>query len=139
MVEQKGINLFYYSIENRKECSSIRKIEPLRRALAGIEIWITVLRKQQSQTRNDMSFAELDNYNKIIKVNTLLNWSEQLVCDYIHRNNIPFHPLHSKGHPSIECQTFTSAIILGDGGEKIPKQKNVDYTSNKRNQFQCFS
>jgi len=114
MVSEKGINLFYYSVENRKLCCGIRKIEPLKRALAGNEIWITGLRKQQSPTRTDMNVAEYDTANNILKINPLLHWSEAMVWDYIHQNNVPFHALHSKGFPSIGCKPCTRAIEPGE-------------------------
>lgn len=114
MVSEKGINLFYYSVENRKLCCGIRKIEPLKRALAGNEIWITGLRKQQSPTRTDMNVAEYDTANNILKINPLLHWSEEMVWDYIHQNNVPFHVLHSKGFPSIGCKPCTRAIEPGE-------------------------
>lgn len=114
MVSENGINLFYYSIENRKLCCGIRKIEPLKRALAGNEIWITGLRKQQSPTRTELNVAEYDTANKILKINPLLHWSEEMVWDYIHQNNVPFHALHSKGFPSIGCKPCTRAIEPGE-------------------------
>lgn len=114
MVSEKGINLFYYSVENRKLCCGIRKIEPLKRALAGNEIWITGLRKQQSPTRTEMNVAEYDTANKILKINPLLHWNEAMVWDYIHQNNVPIHALHSKGFPSIGCKPCTRAIEPGE-------------------------
>jgi len=114
MVQTRGINLFYHSIENRKLCCSIRKIEPLKRALKGNEVWITGLRKEQSPTRHDMRFAEWDGANKIIKVNPLLNWTEAQIWDYIHENKIPYNALHDKGFPSIGCQPCTRAVEPGE-------------------------
>lgn len=114
MVETRGINLFYHSIENRKLCCNIRKIEPLKRALKGNKVWITGLRKEQSPTRQDMRFAEWDGVNKIIKVNPLLNWTEAQVWDYIHKNKIPYNALHDKGFPSIGCQPCTRAVAPGE-------------------------
>ncbi|MEE4177543.1 MAG: phosphoadenylyl-sulfate reductase [Bacteroides sp.] len=114
MVSTRGINLFYYSIENRKMCCHIRKIEPLQRALKGNKIWITGLRREQSPTRKDMRLAEWDEANRIIKVNPLLEWTEKQVWDYIREHNIPYNSLHDKGFPSIGCQPCTRAIESGE-------------------------
>lgn len=114
MVGEKGINLFYHSIENRKLCCHIRKTEPLRRALSGKEIWITGLRREQSPTRQDLALAEWDAANRIIKVNPLLEWSEEDVWAYIRKHKIPYNTLHDKGFPSIGCQPCTRAILPGE-------------------------
>lgn len=114
MVREKGINLFYHSIENRKLCCSVRKTEPLRRALSGKEIWITGLRREQSPTRQDLALAQVDAANQIIKVNPLLEWSEEQVWKYIHQHKIPYNVLHDKGFPSIGCQPCTRAILPGE-------------------------
>jgi phosphoadenosine phosphosulfate reductase len=114
MVREKGINLFYQSIENRKLCCHVRKTEPLRRALSGKEIWITGLRREQSPTRQDLALAQWDAANQIIKVNPLLEWSEEQVWKYIHQHKIPYNTLHDKGFPSIGCQPCTRAILPGE-------------------------
>ncbi len=114
MVREKGINLFYQSIENRKLCCHVRKTEPLRRALSGKEIWITGLRREQSPTRQDLALAQWDAANQIIKVNPLLEWSEEQVWEYIHQHKIPYNTLHDKGFPSIGCQPCTRAILPGE-------------------------
>jgi len=114
MVQTRGINLFYYSIENRKFCCQIRKIEPLKRALKGQEVWITGLRREQSPTRQDMRYAEWDEGHRIIKVNPLLDWSESQVWDFVRDNNIPYNSLHDKGFPSIGCQPCTRAVESGE-------------------------
>jgi phosphoadenosine phosphosulfate reductase len=110
MVKEKGINLFYDSIENRKLCCQIRKLDPLARALKGMKGWITGLRKDQSVTRTDMQLVEWDDNNNMIKINPLINWTEKNVIDYIDEHNIPFNPLHKKGFASIGCQPCTRAI-----------------------------
>ncbi len=114
MVNQKGINLFYESIENRKLCCGVRKIEPLKRALKNIDFWISGLRREQSVTREELSLVEWDDLNKKIKVNPLIDWKSQDLWDYIHENNIPYNPLHDKGYPSIGCQSCTRAIEAGE-------------------------
>jgi phosphoadenosine phosphosulfate reductase len=114
MVNSKGINLFYESIENRKLCCQVRKIDPLKRALDGIEFWISGLRREQSVTRTDISLVEWDDLNKKIKVNPLINWNSEDVWDHIRRFDIPYNPLHDKGYPSIGCQPCTRAVGPGE-------------------------
>lgn len=114
MVLEKGINLFYESIENRKLCCHIRKVEPLKRALTGMTVWITGLRKDQSLTRFYSKLVEWDDQHKIYKVNPLLNWREKDVWDYIKSNNLPYNELHDKGFPSIGCQPCTRAVKQGE-------------------------
>ncbi len=114
MVNTKGVNLFYHSVENRKLCCHIRKIEPLRRALKGNKIWITGLRREQSPTRKDISLAQWDDANGIIKVNPLLEWTEDQVWDYINTHNVPYNPLHDKGYPSLGCKPCTRAVMPGE-------------------------
>lgn len=110
MVNEKGINLFYESIENRKLCCHIRKIEPLKRALQGMEVWISGLRRSQSVTRKDVKLVEWDEGNGLLKINPLIDWTEDQVWDYVRKNNIPYHKLHDHGFPSIGCQPCTRAI-----------------------------
>ena len=114
MVNAKGINLFYESIENRRLCCHIRKIEPLTRALAGMEVWITGMRKEQSVTRSGASLIEWDPVLKIIKVNPLIQWSNEMVWQYIHDHKIPVNELHLKGYPSIGCLPCTRPIQPGE-------------------------
>lgn len=114
MVNSKGINLFYESIENRKLCCHIRKIVPLRRALTGMDAWITGLRREQSVTRTDLKIVEWDAGNGLIKINPLLEWSEEQVWDFIKNNSIPYNKLHDQGFPSIGCQPCTRAIEKGE-------------------------
>jgi len=114
MVDSKGINLFYDGVENRKMCCHVRKIEPLRRALAGQEVWITGLRREQSTTRNNVSYAEWDAGHGIIKVNPLLDWTEQDTWDYIRKHGVPYNSLHDHGFRSIGCQPCTRAVLPGE-------------------------
>lgn len=111
MVYSRGINLFYDSIENRKLCCTIRKTQPLSRALKGLQAWVTGLRKAQSVTRTGMKVMEWDEVNQIFKINPLIEWSDKQVTDFIHQNNIPFNKLHDQGFPSIGCQPCTRAIM----------------------------
>ena len=114
MVNSGGINLFYESIENRKQCCHIRKIEPLKRAFMGLDAWICGLRHEQSITRKDIQLVEWDEANGLIKVNPLIEWSEKQVWDYIQANHIPYNKLHDQGFPSIGCQPCTRAILPGE-------------------------
>lgn len=114
MVREKGINLFYNSIEDRKMCCRIRKIEPLQRAFSGLDIWICGLRRDQSVTRAAMQTVEWDEANGLIKLNPLIDWTEEQVKNYILENNIPYNPLHDKNFPSIGCQPCTRAILPGE-------------------------
>ncbi len=114
LMTKKGPYSFYDSVENRKECCSIRKIEPLKRALKGFDIWITGLRSEQSANRSEMEMVEWDESNQIIKIHPLLNWNSEKLNQFINTNNIPINPLHAKGYPSIGCNSCTRAIIEGE-------------------------
>lgn len=110
MVKEKGINLFYESVENRKLCCGIRKVETLKRALSGLDVWICGLRKDQSVDRFFNRLVEWDEANGLIKLNPLINWTEKKVWDYIRNNDVPYNKLHDKGFPSIGCQPCTRAV-----------------------------
>lgn len=114
MVREKGVNLFYESIENRKLCCNTRKINPLKRALSGLDVWITGLRREQSPTRNSMEMVEWDAMNGLLKINPLINWTEEETWTYVKANNIPYSPLHDQGFLSIGCQPCTRAIKKGE-------------------------
>lgn len=114
LYKKQGINGFYESIENRKECCYVRKIAPLKRALNGVDVWITGLRAQQSTTREDMHLLEWDEGNNLIKLNPLILWSEQEVWDYIKKNKVPYNALHDKGYPSIGCAPCSRAVKEGE-------------------------
>jgi phosphoadenosine phosphosulfate reductase len=110
MVNSKGINLFYESIENRKLCCNIRKIEPLKRAFKGLKVWICGLRREQAVTRQNMQMVEWDNENQLIKINPLINWKEDDIWNFINKQGIPYNKLHDNGFPSIGCQPCTRSI-----------------------------
>ena len=114
MINQKGPNSFYESVENRKECCQIRKIEPLKRALAGNEIWITGIRAEQSINREDMHDLEWDEGNQLIKFHPIFGWTLAEVKKYIAENNIVYNTLHDKGFPSIGCAPCTRAVQPGE-------------------------
>ncbi|WP_300661634.1 phosphoadenylyl-sulfate reductase [Fluviicola sp.] len=114
LVTQKGPISFYESIENRKECCFIRKVEPLNRALEQVDIWITGLRAEHSENRNDLQLVELDSGRGIIKVNPLFSWSLEEVKSYIEKHNIPSNVLQDRGFVSLGCQPCTRAIREGE-------------------------
>ncbi|UZJ66615.1 phosphoadenylyl-sulfate reductase [Sphingobacterium sp. KU25419] len=113
-VSQKGPNAFYESVENRKSCCYIRKIEPLQRALRGAKIWITGIRAEQSANRHDMDYIEYDEVNDIIKIHPLFDWTFEMVNNYIKSERIPYNVLHDKGFPSIGCAPCTRAVQKGE-------------------------
>jgi phosphoadenosine phosphosulfate reductase len=110
LVREKGFNSFYSSVENRKECCFIRKMEPLARALEGVNIWITGLRAEQSENRAHMPIVEWDESRNLIKVNPLIDWSFEKLNAYLVEHKIPQNPLHKKGFISIGCAPCTRAI-----------------------------
>ena len=114
LLTAKGPYSFYESVENRKECCYIRKVEPLKRALAGYTVWITGIRAEQSDGRKEMPQLEWDEANQIIKYHPLLHWSLDQVKEKIAKDNIPYNPLHDKGFVSIGCQPCTRAIKDGE-------------------------
>jgi phosphoadenosine phosphosulfate reductase len=114
MVQSKGINLFYESVDNRKLCCQIRKVEPLTRAIKNVDAWMTGLRRAQSITRATLETFEWDDQNKKIKVNPLAYWSLDQVHDYIQKNNVDVNPLHKQGFISISCSSCTRAVKEGE-------------------------
>jgi len=114
MVKEEGINLFYAGIEQRKRCCNVRKMQPLKRAFQGLEVWICGLRKEQSVTRHDIQMVEWDAQNQLIKLNPLIDFTEEQVWDYIKANQVPYNKLHDKGFPSIGCQPCTRAVEPGE-------------------------
>lgn len=113
-VTQNGLNAFYDSVEMRKECCRVRKVEPLGRALQGKRAWVTGQRRAQSSTRAELAVQEDDAAHGMQKFNPLADWSEQDVWDYIRSNNVPYNALHDRGYPSIGCEPCTRAIQPGE-------------------------
>lgn len=113
-VQLNGPNSFYESVENRKSCCQIRKVEPLKRALAGNAVWVTGLRAEHSAARHDLQQLEWDEANQIIKYHPLLYWTTDEVREYINQHNIPYNPLHDRGFVSIGCAPCTRAIKAGE-------------------------
>ena len=114
MVNSKGLNLFYASVENRKCCCEVRKVQPLKRALLGTSAWVTGLRSGQAGSRADMQAIEDDKAFGIKKYNPLLAWTEKEVWDYIKINDVPYNTLHDQFYPSIGCAPCTRAIAVGE-------------------------
>jgi len=114
LVSSKGPSSFFDSVENRKECCGIRKIQPLKRALSGNSCWITGIRAEQSQNREHMDSIEWDEGNQILKFHPIFDWTLDQVKAYIRDNNIPYNPLHDKGFPSIGCAPCTRAVMEGE-------------------------
>lgn len=113
MVKQHGPNLFYDSVENRKCCCGVRKIEPLKRQLKKLDAWITGLRREQSVTRQHIDTISWDDANGLIKICPLANWTDTQVWDYIRKNDVPYNKLHDQGYPSIGCQPCTRTVEQG--------------------------
>jgi len=113
-VSQNGLNAFYDSIDMRKECCRIRKVEPLGRALAGKKSWVTGQRRAQSATRTSLMVEEDDPAHMMTKFNPLADWSEEDVWNYIRDNDVPYNALHDQGYPSIGCEPCTRAIQPGE-------------------------
>ncbi len=114
LYKTQGINGFYESIDNRKSCCNVRKIEPLKRALKPLKVWITGLRAAQSVTRVEMPLVEWDDNFQVIKVNPLISWSEEDVWKFIKENKVPYNKLHDLGFPSIGCAPCTRAVKEGE-------------------------
>lgn len=114
MISQKGPNSFYESVDNRKECCGIRKVEPLNRALQGKKIWITGIRSEQSMNREQMHWIEWDEAHQLVKVHPLFLWTLDEVKSYIRENNVPYNALHDRGFPSIGCAPCTRAVQPGE-------------------------
>lgn len=111
---ENGINAFYESVDLRKGCCYVRKVEPLRRALAGQKAWITGMRAQQSATRDGLPLQAFDEGNGLEKFNPLADWSEKEVWAYIKQNGVPYNALHDKFYPSIGCAPCTRSVTPGE-------------------------
>ena len=114
LLQAQGPNSFYNSVEARQECCGIRKVEPLARALAGQQAWLTGIRAEQSANRQQMHAAEWDASHQLVKVHPLFDWSWEQVWDFVHEHRIPFNPLHQQGFVSIGCAPCTRAVAAGE-------------------------
>jgi phosphoadenosine phosphosulfate reductase len=113
-VRNQGINAFYESIELRKACCHMRKVEPLQRALANKQAWVTGMRAEQATTRASLPTREFDESNKLEKFNPLSDWTEQEVWAYIRMFDVPYNQLHDQFYPSIGCAPCTRAVAMGE-------------------------
>jgi phosphoadenosine phosphosulfate reductase len=113
-VAQNGINGFYNSVENRKACCHIRKVEPLKRALKGVDIWISGLRREHSESREQLGCTEWDSTHRVVKFYPLIDVGSEDLWAFIRANKIPFNPMHERGFPSIGCEPCTRAIQPGE-------------------------
>lgn len=114
MVSEYGVNLFYESVEKRRLCCRVRKLEPLKRAFQGLQVWICGLRHEQSVTRTDNRIVEWDENHKLIKINPLIDWTESQTWEYIKKRGVPYNKLHDQGFPSIGCHPCTRAVGSGE-------------------------
>ncbi|HTR08883.1 MAG TPA: phosphoadenylyl-sulfate reductase [Paraburkholderia sp.] len=113
-VAEHGLNAFYESVDLRKRCCEIRKVEPLNRALAGVSAWVTGQRREQSVTRAELHEEEQDSARGIAKFNPLADWTEADVWTYLRAFDVPVNPLHARGYPSIGCEPCTRAVRPGE-------------------------
>ena len=113
-VTAHGPNPFYRSTELRRRCCELRKARPLARALAGKNVWITGLRREQSVTRTETPILAHDAQHGLMKLCPLADWQEDDVWAYVRVNDVPTHPLHAKGYPSIGCAPCTRAVMPGE-------------------------
>ena len=138
MVKARGVNLFYESVENRKMCCGVRKVEPFKRAVANVDAWLSGLRREQSVTRSDLEIFEWDELNQKIKISPLIDWTLDQVRAYIKENKLDVNPLHAKGFVSIGCSPCTRAIKPGEdirAGRwwwENPEQKECGLHNNPR-------
>ena len=115
MVREKGPNLFYDSVENRKLCCGIRKVHPMNKMLATLDGWITGLRRDQTDIRRDATMFQLDHgHDGILKINPIIDWTWEQVQDYIRKNDLPCNALLKEGYPSIGCAPCTRPIRPGE-------------------------
>ncbi len=113
-IDQYGMNGFYDGEEPKKACCGARKIKPLNAALLGADAWLTGQRREQSTTRTELNLEELDDARGIAKFNPLFDWTEADIWAYIKQENVPIHPLHLKGYPSIGCEPCTRQVKKGE-------------------------
>lgn len=113
-VAQNGPNGFYRSVAQRQQCCHIRKVQPLQRALAGKNGWITGLRREQSSQRQSLQLESWDDANGLLKLNPLLEWTLDEVWSYVKTNGLPYNALHDRGYPSIGCAPCTRAVKPGE-------------------------
>jgi phosphoadenosine phosphosulfate reductase len=115
MVRARGVNLFYESIENRQLCCRLRKVEPLKRYLTGLDAWVSGLRRDQNVTRVDTPKVEIDYiHGGVVKVNPIADWTRDQVLAYVEAHNVPINRLHAEGYPSVGCEPCSRAVKPGE-------------------------
>ena len=115
MVSEHGINLFYKGVENRLMCCQIRKANPLKKYLKTLDGWITSIRREQTASRAEADKFEIDTlHGGMLKVNPIVDWTEDMIWEYINKNKVPYNKLHDMGYPSIGCEPCTRAVKKGD-------------------------
>ena len=115
MVQEKGVNLFYDSVDNRKLCCEIRKVNPMNKMLGTLDGWITGLRRDQTKNREDARIFQLDaGHDNILKINPIIDWTWDQVWGYIKENHLPYNALLDQGYPSIGCQPCTRPVKPGE-------------------------
>lgn len=115
MVNQKGVNLFYKSIENRRMCCGVRKTNPLNKFLKTVDGWITSIRNDQTDARSSSNMFEIDYlHGRILKINPLIDWTSDQAWEHVKKNEVPYNELHDKGYPSIGCAPCTRAVKPGE-------------------------
>lgn len=119
LVKREGPNLFYASVDGRQRCCNVRKVEPMRRALARTPAWLSGLRRDQTPTRDVLNKVEVDRVTRtkgrLVKVCPLLDWTEDQVWAYIHEEGVPYHPLYDRGYRTIGCAPCTRPSRPGEG------------------------
>jgi len=113
-VDRNGLNAFHDSVELRKRCCYIRKVEPLNRALIGAKAWLTGMRREQAASRGDLKIEERDTERGIAKFNPLADWTNDDLWAYLRQHNVPYNALHDRGYPSIGCEPCTRAVKPGE-------------------------
>ena len=113
-VSEHGRDAFYESVDLRRECCRIRKIEPLNRAISGADAWLTGQRREQSATREELPFEEFDRNHQIAKFNPIYDWHEVDVWAYVEAHQVPVNALYQQHYPSIGCEPCTKPVRLGE-------------------------
>lgn len=114
MIKERGFNLFYRGVQNRKRCCGVRKVDPLNKALNGVAAWVTGLRRDQGMDRGSIDLVEWDEAHNNYKINPLANWTFEQVREYVDANDVPYNELHDRGYPSLGCAPCTRAIEPGE-------------------------
>ena len=115
LVGKHGVNLFYDSVEKRQQCCQVRKVQPLERALKGLDAWIVGLRREQTTNRTHIQKVDTDQeHGSIMKLSPLADWTDDQVWRYMRANRVPSHPLYQQGYTSIGCAPCTRAVLAGE-------------------------